>query len=367
MKKILFISHTGSLAGAENVLIEVIKVVSLNSNNQIFVVCPSDNSTAFEEEIKKVKIQQFNRLPYRVLRNTFSLMFRNLLFSCLSFFPLIYLCKKNKIDIIYSNTSVNIIGVIVAFLLKKKHIWHIHEQSTSYHRWTPACLDIFYKKAFLRKDNFSLFVSYATKEAWEKQIKHPIDNCFVLYSKFNKLHPSPIKERKIFTFGFLGGLTNNKNVNMLIDSFSEIPNANLIIGGTGEKYVELQKYILQISQNNRIQFVGKVTDIIQFYASIDVLVQPSLNESWGLVALEAISAGKCVIMTNKTGLVEILSSKECIFFDPTSKEQLLAAMRLVISDPTYRQLLATNATNTLNKLNLNQHFDINILQILKNA
>jgi hypothetical protein len=37
------------------------------------------------------------------------------------------LCKTQKIDLIYSNTTGVIVGVFVASKLGIKHLWHIHE------------------------------------------------------------------------------------------------------------------------------------------------------------------------------------------------------------------------------------------------
>jgi len=53
-------------------------------------------------------------------------------------------------------------------------------------------------------------------------------------------------------------------------------------------------------------FPGRVSrnEIQYYYAASDIVVVPSLQESWGLVATEAMASGKPVIASKVGGLVD---------------------------------------------------------------
>ena len=98
------------------------------------------------------------------------------------------------------------------------------------------------------------------------------------------------------------------------------------------------------------------------------MVVPSFNESWGLVALEAMSAGIPVIITRNSGLTEIFEQgKHCLFFDPHDQTQLVNAMRRLQSEPELRHKLAQNAVSLLVSKDINGRFEQMVLQIINNA
>lgn len=368
MKKILFVNHTGGMAGAEVVFIDALRAASEDKNNELFVVCPSDGDNSFKDALSGVDIKVLKRFPYRVLRSTILMSLRNFTFSLLSIPLLISFCIKNKIDIIYSNTSVNIIGLIVALILRKKHIWYIQEVSTVYHRWTPQSFDKIYKKLFLLNNNYSIFVSDITRTGWEQNIKLSIHNSIILYDKYKIIKPKKRISSQFFTFGYLGTFSNYKNVQKLIEVFSLLNEGKLLIGGYGIQKDELESQAKASPRCHDIEFLGTVTDLSDFYGSIDVLVQLSFNESWGLVALEAISAGIPVIMTRESGIIKILNSGQgCIFVDPTDTDLIYKMMNRMMIDGDWRREIVENGQTALDKCNLNGNFDNIIRQILRDA
>lgn len=131
-------------------------------------------------------------------------------------------------------------------------------------------------------------------------------------------------------FGYIGRLSHNKGLDLLIDTFTKLENKNvkLFIAGDGEK-----KYVLSLKKkaNEKIFFLGYV-DKYKFLSQIDYLIVPSLlNDSFPTVVLEAISFGKPVIASKRGGIPEIINNGvEGFLFNPDTPEELLNAILKVM-------------------------------------
>jgi len=102
---------------------------------------------------------------------------------------------------------------------------------------------------------------------------------------------------------FVGRLTWVKGVDKLIMAMphvlKDIPNAKLVIVGLGEMQAYLEKLVhefkLQDVVKFRFEFIPE-EERIAHYAACDVAVFPSLYEPFGIVALEAMSMEKPVVV-----------------------------------------------------------------------
>ncbi|TDB63376.1 glycosyltransferase family 4 protein [Arundinibacter roseus] len=125
--------------------------------------------------------------------------------------------------------------------------------------------------------------------------------------------PNPVSddfyERKVNnynTVGYLGRISKEKGIELLIESFNLAKNEKsiLLIAGSGD-----DKYIQQLRstfESSSIFFLGKV-ESSKFLKSIDLLVVPSLwNEPFGRVVIEAYSMSCPVFVSNNGGLVELI-------------------------------------------------------------
>jgi glycogen(starch) synthase len=93
----------------------------------------------------------------------------------------------------------------------------------------------------------------------------------------------------------------------------DVPNAHLVIIGKDEGYGylnELKKIVNQEKMGQHVTFVGGVTDEEKkkFLGTACLVLIPSIEEPFGIVALEAMAARKPIVATKVGGLVEILSS-----------------------------------------------------------
>ena len=124
-KKILFLHGSNDLYGASKVLIEIINLF-FEKNYQIHLILPY--SGPLENVLKNKAIIHYNNL------GVFRKKYFNLFGLINRFYKIIYsviiinkMISKNKINVVYTNTSVIISGAISAKIKSVKSIFHIHE------------------------------------------------------------------------------------------------------------------------------------------------------------------------------------------------------------------------------------------------
>ena len=93
---------------------------------------------------------------------------------------------------------------------------------------------------------------------------------------------------------------------------------------------------------DRVRFRGEVSDaeLRGFYRTADIVVAPSRFESFGIVALEAMSEGKPVIGCRTGGMVEVIEDEVSgLLAEPGDTETLQSAIARLVSDRGLRSRL----------------------------
>jgi glycosyltransferase involved in cell wall biosynthesis len=111
----------------------------------------------------------------------------------------------------------------------------------------------------------------------------------------------------------VGHLKEVKNQAFLIRAFSKLPprlGAKFMILGTGPLESELKRDAAELGLEDRVIFPGYAVDPWPFYASANLFVLGSDEESFGNVLVEAQFAGLPVVSTINTGASEVLGGGE---------------------------------------------------------
>jgi glycosyltransferase involved in cell wall biosynthesis len=121
-------------------------------------------------------------------------------------------------------------------------------------------------------------------------------------------------------------------------------NAHFLIVGDCFKKEEiylknLKKLISELKLDDKVEILGFVKDVGSLYGKMGMLVIPSTQpESFGLVAIEAMSMRKPVIASNIGALPEVVTDGETgILFEPGNDEQLKDAILRLAGDETLRR------------------------------
>ncbi len=93
-----------------------------------------------------------------------------------------------------------------------------------------------------------------------------------------------------------------------------------------------------------VTFLGPVADLRLLLAAGDVMVVPSRDEPFALVALEAMAAGTPIIASDSGGHPEAIENGVSGLLFPTGDIRSLSnALRMALTDPRLRQKMADNA------------------------
>lgn len=129
----------------------------------------------------------------------------------------------------------------------------------------------------------------------------------------------------------------------------------LVVGQDVQAPFRLEAQKLGIAQH--VQFFAPVPDVRIFYAAADALIAPSLEDSFNLPVLEAMSCGLPVVVSPAAGVTDYLAhGKDAIVLeDPENKDQLAAAIRSLATNSALREAIASNGLRTAAKFSWESH------------
>ncbi len=128
------------------------------------------------------------------------------------------------------------------------------------------------------------------------------------------------KFENISTLKFItvANFIKRKNINLLIKAFSlhKDKNFTLKIVGSGKEEKKLKKLCNKLNLENKIIFTGKLSQekVFEEMRKSQIFILPSVNETLGLVYLEASACGCLCIGTKNTGVDGVFQNNINSFF-----------------------------------------------------
>jgi len=121
-------------------------------------------------------------------------------------------------------------------------------------------------------------------------------------------------------------------------------NIKLMLEGAGPKepLMDLSKR-LGIEDKVIFSFTNDDTELAKIYAACDAFVFPA-ELAWGLAVIEAMAAGKAVIVSKKSGASEIIQNNvNGVIVDHAKPEQIAEQLLVLMNDAKLRRKLGQNA------------------------
>ena len=219
-----------------------------------------------------------------------------------------------------------------------EHIWtHNFKLNNSllgfFHHIGGWFLDLFTVK--------NIAVSNAVKEFMVETNISYAEKIVVIY---NGIEPTKVRadifnDDQNILIGTVGTLYPLKGFQFLIQALpairQEFPEVKLEIIGEGAYKKALVREVGRRKMEKFVKFAGFQTDIEKSLAKLDLYVQPSISESFGLAIVQAMSVGLPVVATRTGGIPEVVTEgKSGLLVKAGSHKELSKAIITVLRDRT---------------------------------
>jgi glycosyltransferase involved in cell wall biosynthesis len=154
-----------------------------------------------------------------------------------------------------------------------------------------------------------------------------------------------------FVIGALGRLTEQKGFRYLLEAAPAIlrscPDALFLIVGDGPDRADLERLARDLGVSERVVWTGYDAEGQRYLGVMDVFAFPSLWESWGLSAVEAMAAGLPIVASDIPGPRAFLENgRTALTVPPSDAAALAGAIVRLSKDPALCRELASNAQRT---------------------
>lgn len=181
-------------------------------------------------------------------------------------------------------------------------------------------------------------------EVPDKRSLAAIDENLTVIGRDSNLKFSDLKHP---IFLYVGSVIPRKGVQFLLEACkylktSGVNSFHVLIVGDGAQRLELQKLSCEYQLEDCITWIGRIDYKIvsTYFYHADVFVLPTLEDTWGMVVLEAMLLGKPILCSRGAGASElILEGENGYCFEPDSYEELALAMYKVIESPEHIEFM----------------------------
>ncbi len=151
----------------------------------------------------------------------------------------------------------------------------------------------------------------------------------------------------LLSIGHLGHIKGHQDtISALANIVTTNKNVHLYIAGDGsdaEKYI-INNQIDSLKLQDNVTLLGQIDNTKEWLKACDIFVQPSLEEAFGLVFIEAGAQAKPVVATNVGGIKEIIMENKTGFLvKPSSPHELLIKLNQLITSTEQREIMGNHA------------------------
>jgi len=299
--RIVFYSHTGHLGnGAAESLLSLVTALSVKHSCLVITRNEGGLNKALTDKNIPNKVLPYkwssnfdNLINYKNLKKSFRIIYfwtRTFFFNKKGIKKHVVYLKSFNPEIIYTNTSVINIGVLVAKDLKIPHIWHLREFQIHDYKISPDYGWLYFKR-ILSKSEIIIANSVALKNFYSQYVD--AKKIKVVYNGIetrNLIQKTNINS--VYVFLMVGTLINFKGHEQAIFAAKQLIEKGyefkINIVGSGPLKKHLSKIILKLNLQETVILHGHRSDIENFYRTADCYLMCSSSEAFGRVTVEAM-------------------------------------------------------------------------------
>lgn len=308
--KIAFYIPILNVGGAEKVMVNLLKQLSLNEEDIYFLITDSINSIWIKEIDSKVKILNVDSKK-NILNRLYNIN---------------KAIKNNKIDIVVSHLTHSNIHCSLLKLVSSFKLILVEHSITSHYieslKFSSFKITHFLIKRLYNYADSIVCVSEACKNDLVKKFKVKLSKTYVIYNPIDfdaiqslSVEPLTLKitefigERKyLVSVGRLEAIKNHKYLIESLKDYLTINDFVLVIIGDGSEKNNLEKLIDEFSLNKNVLLVGYDLNPYKYISKCQLLIHPSKFEGFGLVLIEALFLQKEIVSFNFEVAYEVLEN-----------------------------------------------------------
>ncbi len=265
-----------------------------------------EKGAKFKSNIQNIYVAKFNFLPMRILERFF-------------IFWVARVCGYKNFYSHYAYLSAMIAGLICRISFGKLYFWHCemrkeYEESCNLCNLPAKITKDWPFRWVLKLCSNLVTCSEQMKKYYFKEFSVPLRKIEVLPNWVNteKLRVKEKKPGK--TILFLHWLSPRKGSRILPEIFSEISKnmagVKFIVVGEGPDFIFLKDEFKK--RNLEVEMPGAVAnkDILSYFKKADLFINPSREEEFGRVIIEAMAVGLPIVSTKTLGAEAILTEKQ---------------------------------------------------------
>ena len=275
---------------------------------------------------------------------------RNVLLSWLNARKLAHIIDDEEIDVLHLHWTKDLPLAVMAKLLSKRRPKVVQSRHMTMTRFK----DDFYHRFLYKNLDMMLAVTHQVKTQIEKFIPSDIrpvtEVLYIGAEQPTLISPDERAERRrqiglndSFTVGIVGRIEEPKGQHILLEAVKSLYqngiDAKALIVGHAMDEGYLQK--LQNDYADVAAFTGFTREAQVLMQLCDVMVLATENETFGLVLIEAMMCGVCVVASNSGGPLEIIDDGlNGMLFKTFDSGDLAEKLTVLYRDSVFRQTFA---------------------------
>jgi glycosyltransferase involved in cell wall biosynthesis len=145
-----------------------------------------------------------------------------------------------------------------------------------------------------------------------------------------------------FVVGWIGRMTGVKRTEDVLFAFRQLRDSGvdavLCMIGDGPDRGAVERRAHELGVMRDTLFLGYQEEVARFYAAVDAVILPSINEGTPVTAIEALAAGRPVVASRVGGLPDVVRDGEDGFLVPAgATDELAERLGRLARDPELRE------------------------------
>jgi glycosyltransferase involved in cell wall biosynthesis len=340
--------------GSSKVLLSLVLQLKENSSQYNPIVCLPPEEGPLKDKLNQAAVQIIEMPVVKLTRS----MLRSLNFIKLisEYYKAKRIFRKEtkglSVDYIQSNTLATMFGAWYCKFRKPKHIMHVHEimdRPKIATRFFKGVLKYFCDEVVYNSVATASFYNHHSPALKKKSrtIVNGVDRteATIPDSKRRQIRTELMNvDNDEVVIGLVGRINRLKGHELTLTAFKQLtedyPRVKLCFIGSpppGQEHflTNLKELIEKAGLEDKVRIIGFQDEVFSILESLDIAVVPSTEpESFGLVVVEAMMAGKAVVGSDIGGISTIIRHNETgLLFEPNNEKEYVAALRELLDDP----------------------------------